>query len=185
MNAVMTSNVNQMYAAVAASPDDAHLRAVLADALEEAEESVACRWCAGRGDVAKEDVYGYLWDETCGTCDGTGYVSNGAAALAEGYRALAESGVRAYTDSHGKSVLFFATAEELMNDQRNDPASDLPIAWYKVTEGVHPDGTMICEMPDVPLYKVYASRRAAEDAAAMAWTRMTDGDREACRAELT
>ncbi len=177
-----TSDVLALYAAVAASPDDAHLRAVLADALEGAEELVQCPAECVECETGqyRRIVQLFGWAK-CPTCGGTGSVSNGAAALAAGYRALAEFGlrprfVRSPLD-RGKDCQWYNAARPPTNFRPSDGVL-LPGAWY---EKLSLESCDLCPTP----HTVSDTRRAAEDAAAMAWAAMTDGERGACRMELS
>ncbi len=122
---MLTSDVEALYAAVAAAPDDHHLRAVLADALEDAEGTAECpNECsyirATNNHCTWEEVAdgGFAYWE-CQVCSGTGHVSNGCAALAAGYRALGEFGKRAFVSNRTRYV-FFSMLIFVKHDQESN-----------------------------------------------------------------
>ncbi len=58
----------------------------------------------------------------------------------------------------------------------NGKTDDLPVPWFEKLEGGKHNGWGWVDYP---------ARRAAEDTAALAWSRLTDKEREACRREMT
>jgi hypothetical protein len=130
-------------AALDADPGNHLLRYALADCLEESAGTVGCPECLGTGRIN----YG-LADGDCGRCSGTGRVSDGRRERAEGYRVLAQLGL-CPEPREGRWV-WFGSSLGLR-------PGDLPEPWRAALGQPFGSGAR------------YPTRRAAEDAAALAW----------------
>ncbi len=160
------------YAAIAARPDDGLTRRVFADWLEERAGTESCENCGGGGSLCDPTTAGASYP--CLTCSGTGRVPDRTARLAAGYRALGEFGLRPSSGS------WF-----LAHPSHRNKTGDLPRDWYVAVEGYLPLPAFNHKLTGQPPLKAFPKDRLAEDAAALAWSALTDVEREACVRELT
>lgn len=194
-----TPDALALYTRIAGAPDDPFPRLVLADWLEGRAGTEACPHC--RHDLKHGAIldprqyvdynprtnvmeYDPPADGVCRTCSGAGNVPDRTARLAAGYRALGEHGRRALKIQSGRCAWF--DGESMDHDGKPvDLESDLSDGWYKELRGFTRMNKVRHDAPPTArFYAAYPTRRAAEDAAALAWCAMTDAEREACDREL-
>lgn len=143
------STEDALQAALDADPANHLLRYALADCLEESAGAVACGRCDGLGLYARQRGLLNFDPMECPNCSGTGRVSDGRREMAEGYRVLAQLGwvPRYMADFRDWTWWKYAPVG----------AGSLPSEWFhRLTK-------------PGPSWKVYPTRREAEDAAALAW----------------
>lgn len=176
-------------AKMAAEPENVVLRVAYSDFLAERAGVEKCKKCDG---TAVNDMgvgYGSI---PCAFCQQTGEVPNRAARLSEGYRALGEYGRVAWWSNpkrepdNGSTNFWYGRSSRL-------------VGMIKPQESPYPtvDWSLACGLPDVwfdrvtGLYETLTTWKCgdtlveAEDAAAEAWGRLTEEERERCHEELT
>lgn len=177
------------YAAIAAHPDDCLPREVFADWLEERAGTEACPECT-EGYLYHGGVQGMR----CVTCSGAGRVPDRHARLAQGYRALGEFGKSAYKSSGEDSFwywsMFTMREPEFKMDDGYDLSHHLPVPWMNTIGRLNGDAQNGYADPHRgdcrhwPASWGNTSRRFVEDAAALAWSAMTEREQQACAREL-
>lgn len=164
------------YAAIAAAPADGTLRQVFADWLEETAGEVKC---PVDGRYSSQDGLHWQYDSCgpdskwvlCEKCSGTGSVSNGRAELAAGYRAMGSLGIYP-SERHGNAgegglTHWFQWINENQHAFGRATGHDvLPEVWCEKLIR-NPLGHRCAQ----------ATRRQAEDAAALAFARLTESER--------
>jgi uncharacterized protein (TIGR02996 family) len=147
-----------------ADPSDWQTRLVFADWLEENAGEVDCPRCGGDG-VHTVVVFGkpnpaMKGRRACQVCSGTGRVSDGRKERAEGYRALGRLRLMPHLRPGG-SCFWQNTMMGLNPHTRSKRPSALGPRWHRlVCDVVRRNDTL------------FASRRAAEDAAALAFAQL-------------
>lgn len=157
MTATTLSTEDALSAALDADPGNHLLRYALADCLEESAGTVGCPKCKDErfpgyfGSDSLADAFSIeLKNRRCHRCSGTGRVSDGRRERAEGYRVLAQLGLR--PESRRGQWWWWGKGTFCA-----EPAGDLPMAWRQTI--LQPMG----------FGARYPTRREAEDAAALAW----------------
>jgi len=142
------STEDSLQAALDADPGNHLLRYALADCLEESAGTVGCGRCGGEDHT--RDIGPTAGFALCHRCSGTGRVSDGRRERAEGYRVLAQLGLR--PESRRGQWWWWGKGTFCA-----EPAGDLPMAWRQTIRQPMGFGAR------------YPTRREAEDAAALAW----------------
>lgn len=146
---VTQSTEGLLSAALDADPGNHLLRYALADCLEESAGTAECWRCGGLGVYARERGLLNFDPMECPNCSGTGRVSDGRRERAEGLRVLAQL---------GRAPKFMAIyGDWSWWKYASQAAGNLPAAWFS---RLTPPGLD---------WKVYPTRREAEDDAARAW----------------
>lgn len=167
-----TPDALAFYARFEQTPDDGLPRRVFADWLEERGGTEPCRTCGGTGGTNATGYEG----EQCPCCSGAGYVPDRTLRLARGYRALGEYGLYAL---HGT----WYDSSEYVERKSLSGHKELPHVWFARLTGYTSDHAG-AKYGYPYSWRRYLTKRAAEDAAALAWCAMTDAERERCDREL-